>query len=113
VAIAFSLLNPENIPTPACAFRELTGHRCFTCGITHSLLAIAHGHLSSSLEYHLLGPLLFLAMIMAIMILSAEALTGRRWNPARTGRFWPGVLAALVLVWIAYGGIRLALELAG
>jgi hypothetical protein len=81
--------------------------------MTRSLLAIAHGHLASSLEHHLLGPLLFLAMIMAGAMLGAEAMTGRRLNPGRPGKFWPGLLLALAFVWITYGGIRLALELAG
>jgi putative Mn2+ efflux pump MntP len=113
VVVGFSFLNPENFPSPACTFRELTGYSCFTCGLTRSLLAVAHGHLSSSLGYHLLGPLIFLGMITAMVALGAEAVAGRRLNPARTAKFWPGVLVTLVLVWMTYGGIRLALELAG
>jgi hypothetical protein len=109
----FALLTPEAIPSLSCAFHEFTGYSCFTCGLTRSLLAIAHGHFSASIGHHLMGPVAFLGMFLAMINLGTEALIGRKWNPGAHAGFWRGALAFFILLWITYGGIRLALELAG
>ena len=106
-----SLLTPESIPSFSCTFHELTGHSCFTCGLTRSILASAHGQFTVSLGYHLMGPVLSLGLLLILMMLGAEALTGRRWTPGTTAGFWRNTLVILLLVWATYGGIRLALEL--
>ncbi len=72
-----------------------------------------HGNLTASVGYHLMGPLLVLGMLAAIITLGVEALTGLRWNPGGKPGFWRGTLILFVLVWILYGGTRLALEFAG
>ncbi len=105
-----ALLPPERLPSFSCAFRDLTGHSCFTCGLTRSLSAFAHGNLAASAGYHLLGPVLFMGLLGAIVCLGTEALTGRTWKPGTA--FWRRALIFCFLVWIAFGGIRLALELA-
>jgi formate/nitrite transporter FocA (FNT family) len=113
LAGVFYLMTPESIPSLSCAFRELTGHSCFTCGLTRSLLAIAHGQLTDSLRYHLMGPVVFLGALIAMITLGAEAWTGRKWSPRIQAGFWKHALVFLLLLWITYGGIRLALEIAG
>ncbi len=107
-----SILPPDGLPLPPCAFHELTGHSCLTCGLTRSLLAGARGNLSASLENHLMGPLLLLGMIAAIALLAAEALTGKPASAGAGGKRLRTALIVLASVWITYGGIRLVLELA-
>ena len=43
-----------------CAFHNVTGWPCPGCGLTRSWVSMAHGHVSASLIWHPLGPLLFL-----------------------------------------------------
>lgn len=113
-AALMSFFPPEGLPLPSCVFHELTGHSCLTCGLTRSLLASARGNLSVSLEYHLMGPLLFLGLLAAIVWLSAEALTGTPVSPLRAkGRLLRAAVTLVVGLWVTYGGIRFVLELAG
>ncbi|WP_017304931.1 DUF2752 domain-containing protein [Spirulina subsalsa] len=60
----------------ACPLREFTGIPCPGCGLTRSLMAIAQGHLSQSLSYHILGVFLFLFLVLALLYFSAELITG-------------------------------------
>ena len=55
---------------PGCLSRYLTGIECPFCGISHSLVALADGHLRASFAYHPLGPVavvLFSAFILAVI----------------------------------------------
>ena len=106
-----SLLTPGDIPSHSCTFHELTGYSCLTCGLTRSFLAVAHGQFSASLGHHLMGPVLYVGMLLLLLRLGAEAAAGRTWNPG--AGFWRSTLVFLALAWIAYGGIRLAFELPG
>lgn len=111
VAATALFLASGGLPSLPCAFRDLTGHSCLTCGLTRSLGAIARWDLPSSLRFHLMGPPLFLGLLAAIAAMSAEAVTGRKWFV----RAHAGIRKALilfVLAWVAYGGLRLALEFA-
>lgn len=107
-----SLLPPDGLPLPSCLFHELTGHSCFTCGLTRSLMAAARGNLSASLEYHLMGPVLLLGLLAAVVFLTAEALTGKQWPAASSGKPLRAAVLLLAIVWILYGGLRLVLEIA-
>ncbi len=111
-AVTVFLLPPEGLSWLSCAFRDLTGHSCLTCGLTRSLGALARGDLLSSLGYNLMGPPLFLGLLAAIATLSAEVLTGRQWFPRAHARIRKALIL-FVLAWVTYGGMRLALELAG
>jgi hypothetical protein len=101
---------PDNIPLLSCAFHNLTGHSCPTCGLTHSLHAISHGELFLSLHYHLMGPLVFTGMVAASLMWSVEAATGKKIRlTTNTGRMKYFVVAFAVL-WIMYWGFRLVSE---
>src|SRR5512135_1007458 len=82
-----ALLPVESLPSFSCTFHDLTGHSCFTCGMTRSLSAFAHGEFSASFGYHLMGAPLFLGLLTAIVCLAGEAVTGRRWYPAAKAGF--------------------------
>lgn len=47
-----------------CLFSSLTGVPCPSCGMTRSVTSAAHGHWISSLQWHPLGILMFLAMLV-------------------------------------------------
>ncbi len=103
-------LAPENIPLLSCAFRDLTGHSCPTCGLTRSLHAVSHGELLVSLHYHLMGPLLFTGMLMASLLWSVEAATGKRIRLTTNTQGARIFTAGFALMWIMYWGIRLISE---
>ncbi len=111
-AALMSLLPSEGIPLPSCMFHELTGHSCLTCGLTRSLLAAARGNLSASLEHHMMGPVLVLGLLVAIVWLTMEALTGKPRSAGAGGKILRTALIVFASAWITYGGIRLVLELA-
>ncbi len=104
---ALFLLAPEDIPYLSCAFRDLTGHSCLTCGLTRSLHAISHGELFVSLRYHLMGPLLFAGIFLASILRSVEAATGKKMRLMTSAKSARNVIVSFVIVWIVYWGIRL------
>ncbi|MBM4161100.1 MAG: DUF2752 domain-containing protein [Ignavibacteria bacterium] len=107
---ALFLLAPENIPYLSCAFRDLTGHSCPTCGLTRSLHAASHGELVVSLRYHLMGPLVLTGILLASVLWSVEAATGKRIRLATNAKPARDVIAMFLIVWIVYWGIRLISE---
>jgi hypothetical protein len=108
---AFGLLSCLDLESfPSCTFHDLTGYSCLTCGLTRSLLALAQGHLAASIGHHLMGPVLFLGICWAVVYAAAESLTGRKLFPAAWAVKVP--LLWVALLWITYGAVRLASELA-
>jgi hypothetical protein len=57
------------LPWPGCAFHDLTGLPCVTCGATRSTVQFLHGHFHAAL---LFNPLVF-ASLCAIVLLDVYA----------------------------------------
>src|SRR6185369_2856838 len=47
-----------------CGFKNLTGLPCPGCGLTHSFCALTQGDIAGAFAFNLLGPLLYLALIV-------------------------------------------------
>lgn len=47
-----------------CGFKNLTGLPCPGCGLTHSFCALTQGDIGGAFAFNLLGPLLYLALII-------------------------------------------------
>ena len=47
-----------------CGFKNLTGLPCPGCGLTHSFCALTQGDIGGAFTFNLLGPLLYLALIV-------------------------------------------------
>lgn len=47
-----------------CGFKNLTGLPCPGCGLTHSFCALTQGDIGGAFGFNLLGPLLYLALII-------------------------------------------------
>jgi Protein of unknown function (DUF2752) len=62
----------------ACPIRHLTGIPCPTCGVTRSFMAIAHGDWQQAISMHLFGPVLFVALLVAVLHIGFELITNRR-----------------------------------
>lgn len=65
-AVWFSL----GLPWPRCAFHDLTGLPCVTCGMTRAGIQFLHGHFLAALGWN---PLVF-AALCGLSILNAYAL---------------------------------------
>lgn len=108
VALIF-LVPPEDFPLTTCEFRSLTGHGCLTCGMTRSLHAISHGDVAASLRNHLMGPAVFMMMLLFAFVLSLEVLSGKRLEVDTGGRGGQ-VVMFFGIVWLTYWGTRLITE---
>jgi Protein of unknown function (DUF2752) len=100
-----------------CPFRLLTGLPCPGCGMTRSLVSLAHGDLIGSLFFHPLGPALAIVVTLAIVgrldVADRRALLvgrtfARRLQVGSGPLVWAAV-AAVVAVWL----VRLPLFLSG
>ena len=83
LAVPFFIMlsSHEHIETEQslCPFKMVTGFPCPGCGITKSIIFFYQGDLLKSLEYHVLGPFVPIASIIAILILLAELVTQKNY----------------------------------
>ena len=104
-------INPDKVTFLSCLFRETTGQPCPTCGLSHSFYAISHLRLWDSVQYHLMGPIIFLSLIFIFSKFALEIITGKeiqiRVNPLVIRIF----LIVFVCLWIGFWIIRLCNEL--
>ena len=91
------------IPGLSCPLRTLTGVPCPTCFLTRATVAALTGDLSSSLQWHLFGPV----VAGGLILWSAVALRQRRLFPLQPrSKALIGIGIALVAYWI----VRLVLS---
>jgi len=83
--LGLSLWLSAGLATPRCAFRDLTGLPCLTCGATRSAWQFLHGHFLTSLRFN---PLAFTAFCgIAIFDLYAMAVLITRTPRLRVSNF--------------------------
>jgi hypothetical protein len=94
------------LPWPRCAFHEITGLPCITCGMTRCAIQFFHGHFLAALKWN---PLVFTALcsltafdLYAFATLAARAPRLRIFFDAQTAKTFVriAVVSALVLNWI-------------
>lgn len=51
---------------PLCAWKNATGWDCLGCGLTRSFAWMGHGDLQAALGQHVLGPVLYLAVLVQV-----------------------------------------------
>ena len=94
------------LPWPRCAFHELTGLPCITCGMTRCGIQFFHGHFLAALKWN---PLVFLALCSLtafnLYAVAAVAVRGPRLRISfytQTAKTFVriAVISALVLNWI-------------
>ena len=94
------------LPWPHCAFHEITGLPCITCGMTRCGIQFFHGHFLAALKWN---PLVFMALcsltafdLYAFATLAARGPRLRICFDTQTAKafFRTGVISALALNWI-------------
>jgi len=107
--LSFLLPLLEGTHLRICPFYLITGIPCAGCGMGRSFCALSSGHLLEAFRCHLLGPAVYLALLVALLQRVSEVLLGRRlaW-PRRLARLTNPLailaLAVLLGVWV----VRLA-----
>ena len=95
-----------------CWLHETTGIQCALCGMSRSFCSLAHGDLSAGLQFHRLGPALFVLFCLQVPHrLYALAIRPRRIS-TWLNRLHLGVVALVCVTvlanWIIYlGGLLL------
>jgi len=90
-----------------CPLRLATGIPCPGCGLTRSFCAMARGDLHHAFQFHLLGPLLFLATMVAVPLMLYQWRSGRRVNWFISLMFSTRVAGALAIALIGFHVVRL------
>jgi hypothetical protein len=67
----------SEIPWLSCPLKRLIGIPCPAWGSTRSFVAIAHGHWTQAIQYHLFAPVLFLVFLTIIVHLILELIKNR------------------------------------
>jgi hypothetical protein len=57
-------LFPTIADLPVCAARSFLGVECPGCGLTHSFAALVHGGVRASIDFHPLGPVIALWLLI-------------------------------------------------
>jgi hypothetical protein len=111
MAVALIWLQQAGPLMPTCFFHELTGVSCLTCGLTRSLEAATHGKILAAFRFHLLGPFILAGMLVACVVYTTEALTGRRVTRFLKRVRQRQTVLVIAALWIVYGVARAIVEL--
>ncbi len=93
------------LPWPGCAFHDLTGLPCVTCGATRSTIQFLHGHFHAAL---LFNPLVFASLCtialfdvyaFGVLVTRAPRLRLANWKRTETRIVRILIIAALLLNW--------------
>ncbi len=103
-------VNPENSIIPQCLFHSFTGYSCPTCGLSRSLYSIANFHVFESFKHHLMGPVIASLMLLYLIRLSCEAVTGKEISIKGGSKIIKIFLGILFSIWIFYWIIKLTGE---
>jgi len=112
-AIVFTLffLNPESDMMPVCLFHSITGYSCFTCGLTRSLSAAVHGHFFESFQYHVMGPVILVILILFFMKFFYESVTGREIEINLYSQYRKIIICMFLCIWAGFWLARFISEL--
>jgi hypothetical protein len=69
-----------------------------------------HGDFTASVWYHLFGPTVFIAMLLGFLILTTEAIRGKKSALPVGRKIRNKALIVFAIVWLVYWGARLAAE---
>jgi hypothetical protein len=102
VAVAARLVPPDRpLPFSVCGWKALTSIDCPGCGLTRAVCHALHGDLAGSIDLHVAGPAVALALIVGALWLLAEAATARPLGAALrprliTAGLWGGGVVSVV-----------------
>ena len=72
------LFDPSKYQLIECAFHNITGLPCPSCGLTRSFHSMAHLHFNDAFGLNWMGPVLFTGILLLGFMLFGEAVSGSR-----------------------------------
>lgn len=82
---------------PPCLLRTFTGYLCPSCGMTHSVFAVARLDLFTAIKENAIIPALVLIALLKYIELWTRVLGRPRRLVPNTAKFWWGFLAAALI----------------
>lgn len=108
--LIFSLvIDPHRVSVSDCAFRNLTGYPCPTCGLTRSFYAMTRLNLSDAFMYHPFGPVLFILALGATVKFLVERIVKKEIIVTRLENHRFPLYILLAGTWIGFWLLRIAL----
>src|SRR5437879_1638766 len=100
----YFFLHPRGLTIAPSLFMYLTGRPDPFCGLTRTFAWMWRGDLSAAVSVYPLGPLVFVAMCVAMGVLAYSAIAGRSlqvvMSPRRRRALLTAALAALAVNWM-------------
>lgn len=96
----FSLLDPLQFPLTTCGFKQLFGIPCPSCGLSRSAYAFAHFEWINAFKHHLMGPILFIMVIIFVMVLAMELLSGKTVQFKKQKNIKSLIVISILLIWL-------------
>ena len=103
--------NPEKVNLLPCYFHKITGFSCPTCGLTRSFSAISHLHYKEAFQLHLMGPVIYFALVFLVLKFSFEIVTRKEIQIKIAPLLSKITLFVFLGLWLGFWLIRLLNEL--
>ncbi|MFC1726257.1 DUF2752 domain-containing protein [candidate division KSB1 bacterium] len=105
IAIVGAVFTDPGSPVGSiCVFNKITGYYCPFCGLTHSFNSTLHLNISDAFNYNLLGPLLFIILVLLAVKLLIELVSGVNIKVnVLQNKYLPLIIISVFLI---YGLIR-------
>ena len=95
-------IDPRNVSLLTCQFRNATGYSCPTCGLSRSFYAFANFDISGSFGFHLLGPVLYLAILSLAAKSTAEIIFDKKFKLDINPNLMKFLAAIIAGIWLVY-----------
>jgi hypothetical protein len=110
-AIVMHAIPPASLSPGPCAFKQVTGLSCLSCGMTRSVHAAASGDLAAAVQYHPVGPLALAGILLFGVVAGIEAVSGRSIAAAPSKRVWVPAVVVVASGWLVFAVVRAVLEI--
>ena len=110
ILLASIFVNPEKFSLVTCIFRENTGYSCPSCGLSRSFYAMAHLNILESFELHLMGPILYLGLVILFLKYSFEVVTRREIRIKIKPIMTKISIALFLCLWMGFSVMRFLIE---
>lgn len=99
--------NPEKVNLLPCYFHKITGFSCPTCGLTRSFHAVSHLHFQEAFQLHLMGPVIYFALVFLVLKFSFEIVTRKEIQIKIAPLLSKITLFVFLSLWLGFWLIRL------